>query len=356
MKVRDCCFVVGMLAPISQSSLAEQVRNIAPPAYTALNPSGGGFTNDSGQFSQNFDYSIGKWVMMPRYQTTYSGHSPTANLSSYYALSNTGFSPVQIGLETFQRSGDGGNSAQSIFQLQNYKGGMLMISWMAPASIYSKHTVYQYAFDNCGARSGVNDSWCPSPPVYLPQRPRVFQGVTNANDTQHGLAVQANITVQQWDSYASSPTGQLAFTFILRDQDGGKLEYVIYVFHSGGYVGKDSSPAVSYDGNHCFIESSVKKNSRPMYFTTVKTDSGGDFSSTTFPWTSPFFRVYVTPQNLTNAINIINNTAGCQRVNSNVFGYQIESVALNQEVYSPNPADAWVMGSSFEALGMFEIY
>ena len=145
-----------------------------------------------------------------------------------------------------------------------------------------------------------------------------------------------------------SVTGQLAFVVNLRDPAGKSLHYVIYVFQSDNQW-TEGVPSDTYQGY--FITSSVKRN-RLMTYTTIRNDTAYDFSNT--PWSGKrFYRVYITPQNLQNAIYSMNQRG--VGLSTDVLNYKVSAVAINQEVNYNNNGDAFVIGSSFSAFGAFEI-
>lgn len=244
---------------------------------------------------------------------------------------------------------------------------MLMRSWDSsyPTSgSGGKHTVYVYSW----AIPSYPTS--PAPTQQNPQ-PLLFQQTTNPNDQNDGLVIQSNVTVQQFEAWNindggpphGNDAGQFTFVVYMRDPNNKTLQYVIYLFSNNKLPNSPQdtgSEGIKYDNGYPYIVSSVQGPSiRSQYYTTTRSDSSGSFSNSTWPGSSPFFRVYITPQNLQNAIGALNECDQvhmyCAGLSTDVLHYTLVEVSLNQEVSYTNNGDAFVMGSSFNAFGVFEI-
>jgi hypothetical protein len=356
---------------VSITAAGEMVRNILPPLYISDPEICYPGDAQPSCFSYDFNARNDRFYLSPRYQRVNWDHPEDGQVtaiehySAYDARLNTG---LQVD-EQYQRGPIGGPAAQSTFQLKGYQGGMLMRSWDSPhpqhgsgypdcpagdATGANKHTVYQY-------------TWA------IPQP--VFRMTDNPVDTKDGLVVQADVTVNQFEAWSTltglSPQapviGQYFFVVYLRDPAGKSLQYVVILYSSPCAIaaGTCSTTFATYDGSEGvgyeaiggslapYIVTSFRKD-RPMTFSTIRPDSSGEFSNAIWPAATPFFRVYITPFNLQNAIYAL-NTFHDAGLSQDVLNYTIAAVAINQEVIYADNGDAFVMGSSFGAFGVFEI-
>jgi hypothetical protein len=357
-----------LAASIAGQAFAETVRNILPPFYIT-DPGNCYSTAPTSCFTYDFATANDRFYLSPVYQIanwpSQPYVSPVQYTTSYNAQPNTGLGPLD---QSLQRGPLVGNVAQSTFQLTGYQGGMLMRSWDSPYMPQNgypgcpggncagaiKHTAYQYIWS--------------SPKT-------IFKQTTNPVDQNDGLVLQANVTVNQFEAWstvtgglpAAPVIGQYTFVAYLHDPSGKTLQYVIYLYSSPCVIASPPCPSgyATYDGSEGvgeevigstqspYIITSFKTN-RLMTYSTIRSDSSGVFSNSTWPGSSPFFRVYITPYNLQNAIYTLNNPPYNMGLSTDVLHYTVAEVAMNQEVpYSSG--DAWVMGSSFNAFGVFEI-
>ena len=104
----------------------------------------------------------------------------------------------------------------------------------------------------------------------------------------------------------------MVFVVFLQDRNHNRIQYVIYAFDSNPntYDGSDLDPQLEPIGagnNGYYLTSSFKKN-RAMKYTTVDRRSAGFATSA---WGSyRHFKIRITQDNLTNAINALNAKGG----------------------------------------------
>jgi hypothetical protein len=380
------CAALLAFGLICVSVHAETVRNILPPLYTSspmnypsCQTTNACFaydtcykTNAQGNFVPGIFYlsavdqcPTGNECACP------SVSNPVKYTTAYDAYPNTGLGPLTA---TYQR-GPLNNSpaAESTFQLTGYQGGMLMRGFDSPyPTAKSKHTAWWYSWADPAQYPG---SSCPAsnPPQYA--QPKLFQLTTDPNDTSDGLVIQSNVTVQQFDAWNISDSkpphaddiGQVAFVVYLCDQNTHTiLQYVIYLYSHNACDRTKYTCAPEGNGaegfqfdsatNEYFVVTSIERPNIHQLnrYTTTRTDSSGVFSNSTWPYTSPFFRVYITPANLRDTIKDFNSGWG-GHFSTDVFQYTLFKVALNSEVGYANNQDTFVFGVSFNGFGVFEI-
>lgn len=280
-----------------------------------------------------------RWYMSARYQRPNpldATSTPIQFNSSANTIESTGVGPWT---SQYQRSPRGDGTPQSVFQLRENEGGILMYSQDSPhpsklphcqpnCAGYQKHTVFEYRWTT---------------PV------QIF----STTDRGHALEVEIEVQIPRFETWNTDRgpakgvlAGQFAYVLFLDDGAGHVIQYVVMIFDS--YPGNNGNESLMLEtigagNNGYFVMSSFEKN-RSMDYTTVPSDS--PYGYTKMPWTG--FRKYkirITPDNITRAAQALNAKGG--QLSLDVWKYRLSQVGLNQEVFSENNGDAWIMGSSF---------
>jgi hypothetical protein len=298
---------------------------------------------------------LDQFYLKARFQRSWAGGAPFAYPTSYDPSAYTGLGPLPL---LNQRGPLGGGIDQSTFQISGNEVGILMRTWDGPhpcvgvtpiaCNGFHKHTVYER-------------NWS------------IAEAIFTSRNSANSLDIEADINVNlfaQWNSITGGApvgivAGQLVFVVFLEDKNRNRIQYVIYAFDSDPNTndGSELDPQLEPIGagnNGYYLTSSFKKG-RAMKYTTVDRRSAA-FSHAA--WASyRHFKIRITQDNLTNAINALNAKGGS--LSTDVMNYGITLVGINQEIayrakidatgfrYDDNGDEA-VMGSSVRDIKVSE--